>query len=215
MTIFNVKFDSLPLTNIFFVISYSIPITCNLIFFVTILNFVWRLEGLQESLELKSDLKIVSKIFNRTCDTITLMNQYHVLNTIVAMLNMLGVMITITFLLYDITVHSLRLNNFFIIAGGYSYVITSGLICLIIYKYSSKIDNLMNEISMEVNNYGNADKKYQKRAQLASLNFLNSKNEISCGLFKLNWSHIFTIIASFYSYLITMIQFDAMINENY
>lgn len=221
VTILKVKFDSLPLDNVCFLISYSIPITCNLTFFVTVLNLFWRQKSILKILKSKNfnstnEIKILSKVLHRMSETISLINQYHMFNIIISLMDILNVSITITFLLYDISIHSLNQSNFFVILGGYCYAITSGLIYILITAYSSKIVNSAEEIAIKINQLGvnSTNKNIQKISHLTILNYQNSQSEISCGLFTLNWNHLFTMIASFFSYLITMIQFDSIINGN-
>jgi hypothetical protein len=151
-------------------------------------------------------MRVVSKITDRLNGTISLINEYHVFNPVITLLDLLFVVITTTFLIYDVTVHSLNANNFFIIFGGFAYAINSGLICIFIFVLSSRIQSIYSEIEMKI--LGCAE--ISKFSQLFAANF--QRNEISCGLFKFEWAHIFTMLTSFVAYLIVMLQFDLMIN---
>lgn len=50
--------------------------------------------------------------------------------------------------------------------------------------------------------------KILKIVQLSALQFYHQSPEISCGLFKIDWSLMLTMIAAVFSYLIILIQFD-------
>lgn len=221
--ILNIKFDSLPVDNIYFLFASGLPICFNLIFLHTVLTVYWRLQSMVEyvkitldtSLNLREILKSQGKIF----DTISLLNRYHTPNYVFTMLDMLMVAITASFLIYDILIHSLTFDNFFLMSAGFTHFALSALLCLVIIFYGSKIKELQKEIIVtiaksQIKQIQKSDFKPWKKCQLAICQLEISKNEFSCGLFELNCKQIFVMMSSFFSFLIVMIQFDLMINDN-
>ena len=55
--------------------------------------------------------------------------------------------------------------------------------------------------------------KILKIVQLSTLQFYHQSPEISCGMFKIDWPLMLTMIAAVFSYLIILIQFDSSTND--
>lgn len=109
--------------------------------------------------------------------------------------------------------HSLGEDDklFFGIGLIFSFSTISCISVLIIYS-----ENFKNKINEAVKKFNlirlkSDDRKVQKYCNLAILQFESSRKFISCGLFELNWKHIFLMMTSFFSYLVMMIQFDYML----
>lgn len=221
VNIFNINLDSLPLTNVPFLISYSIPITFNVIFFIILLSLFWRLKslsGLFENYKFSSrkELKMFTKIFDQISETINFINRFYIFNTVGSLLDLLVISINITYLAYDIIVNSRNPMNFLIVAGACNYIFTSGLICILIIAYSSFIQNLQDTIIFKINGLGTkcSDLKNKKFSLISTMHISTLKNEISCEFFVFNWKHLFVMISSYFSYVIVTVQFDFMINTN-
>lgn len=221
VTTFGVKFDSLPLTSIPFLISYSIPISCNIIFFIVLLNLYWRLESVQKlykdsRIKSRKHLKMATNIFDKITETISFVNRYYVAGTVASFLDLLVLAITLTYLIYDVIVHSRNLSNFLIIAGGFSYMVVSGTICILVIACSSFIRNIQDKIIASTNELAvkHFDRKIKNFCIISTLFLENSRTEISSELFDFNWKYILVLISSFFSFLIVMIQFDFMVYSN-
>lgn len=215
VTVFNIRFDSVPINNIFFLFGTGVPICFNLIFCHTLLNIYWRLQSMRDCLKIvgmnfKEILKSQSKIY----DSISLINRLHTPNLVFTLLDMLIVSISSAFMIYDVLTHSLTFDNFVVMTVGFAHFTLSALVCLAIIFYSCKIEKIQNEIIFTLAELQmKSSVKYWKRHQVAICQFDTSKNEVSCGLFTLDFKQIFVMLSSFSSFLIVMIQFDLMIEN--
>lgn len=159
---------------------------------------------------------MMAKIFDKISETISLINRFHAFNAVEAFLDLLVTVINVTYLIFDVIAHSRNLSNFLIIGGACMYIATTGIICILIFAYSSLIYNIQEKIIAKNNSIGMkfSNLKLRKFSIISTMHLENSKNEISCSLFLFNWKHIFLMMSSYFSYLIVMMQFDFMINTN-
>jgi hypothetical protein len=213
-----IKFSAKPLDNVFFLIAYAIPISNNVFFFITIINVYWRFNDILEVTrhELKIyEMKLVYKIYNRLNEIVPKINQYYLLNTILALLDLLVITINVAFLVYDTFIHELPLENFILAGGACFYIFLSGTICFLIIEYSSFISSVNCKIKMNLNKIAlrRSEVKFYKMCHVGFLQIENTQNKISCGLFNFDWKLIFILMSSFFSYLWTMFQVDLMFNK--
>lgn len=216
VTFLDIKFDSIPLKNVYFLVFLSLPTIYNVIFFINILNLLWRYQSISIIMKDEGSItrwKLIMIIYEKLNVTIASINRYFMFNMVFSLFNVWIILITTVFLIYDIIIHSLLLDNFILIAGSSFYIITSGLISLMTVSYSSRIADLnerivqnINQIKMKMN-----DRKLQQFTELAILQVENTKIEISGGIFVLNWKVIFIMISSFISYFFVLLQFDIML----
>lgn len=214
--VFNIKFDSIPLGNAYFLVILSLPVTWNVIFFIKILNVYWRYQTIIKILKGEtstSRLIFLMKIYDKLNVITPAFNRYFVLNIVLSLFNVLVISITIVFLVYDIIIHSLAFENFIIIAGAFSYMIVSGLIIVLIIAYTSFINDSNDGIIVTLNTNGKQfnEKKFLKFCHLAILQVESTREKFSCGLFEIDWKLVLTWASSFFAYLIVMLQFDIMI----
>lgn len=154
-------------------------------------------------------------IYSKLNGVVTQLNRFHVLNVTLSLLDLLIISINIAFLIYDIIVHSLPLENYVLVAGALIYVSTAGFICILIIFYSSFINDLNSKIILNLNNFAlkNNKKKTFKLCQLGILQVENTENKISSGLFEFNIKFIFAMMTSFFNYLWMLLQVDLMVNN--
>lgn len=208
----------MPLDDLSFLITFMLPTAFNLIFVVTLINITWRLKTIDEFLGVhmtRQELKIILKIYSKIDGTISNVKKYFSINTMICFEDVLLTALMTTFLAYDIVVHSLMIKDVILMLGGYSYVFVSGFSCVMVVIYSSKINSLKKSsllkiIGMRLKIYG----KFGKICDLGILQIDSSMLQISCGLFTFDSYFIFTIISSFFSYLVVVLQFDIMIQNN-
>lgn len=220
VVIMNIRFDSLPVDNIFFLLCSGFPVCSNLVFLHTVLTIFCRIQSMKEYVKITMDMNLKDILISqgKIFDTISLLNRYHTPSFVFTLLDMLSVSITSTFLIYDILTHSLTFDNFFLMSAGFLHCGISALLCFAIIFYISKIKREEGEIILliaksQIENPKLGIKSW-KKFQLAICQLKASKNEFSCGLCVLNAKLIFVMISSFFSFLIVMIQFDLMINKN-
>lgn len=216
VTFFNINFDSIPLNNVYFLVIMSLPMTWNVIFFIVILNIYWRYQSILEALRGEnstSRLIFLIKIHDKLNAIIPALNRYFVLNVAFSLFNVLVISITNIFLIYDIITHSLEMNNFLIIVGGSSYILTSGLVIILIITYSSFINNTNDGIIATVTNTAMRfnEKKLLKISHLVILQVESTRRKISSGLFEIDWKLMLTSVSSVVAYVIVMLQFDLVI----
>lgn len=214
----DISFSVKPLDNLFFLVAFSFPMFNNALLYIALLNIYWRFKDFQKiSKKLKSndELKLLSKIYSKLNAILINVNSFYVLNTVLALLDLLTITITSTFLIYDVIAHSLPLENLILAGGAFIYIFTSGFICVLIIGCSSFIKNINVNIMVEINKIAMIENKLKvyKFCQVAILQIENTQNKITCGLFEFDWKLIFTFIATFFSYLWTMFQVDLMFNK--
>ena len=155
------------------------------------------------------------KIFDKINDTVLSINRCYMINILISFFNLTLVLIFIIFLIYDVLVHQLKIDDAILIVGGSSYAICISIGCLIIISYSSTIEKLH---YLVMKNYvelylGTKDKKIHRLVHLAMIQLTHFRKDISCGLYDFNWNCIFLILTSVFNYVIVMIQFDVMISK--
>lgn len=214
MKYLNVHFVSMPLDDLYFLISFLRPVCCQVIFLTTIKALSYRLDSFGEILKssecsVEENLKTIGKLFSKSVNAVQHMNKIFSMLFMTSLVDLLLIILVTTFLAYDIFVHSLTINDVILMFGGVGYVNLSGFVCFSILISSSKLENKKFKMIIEINNLKlKSETKLHKHFQL-SINQLNSlPSKLSCGLFKFEKSHIFLIISSFFSYFIVMVQFD-------
>lgn len=216
--VFQVKFKAIPLDDFGFLIALMLPVAFNLIFVTTLLNVTWRLETIDEFLGAqmnRRELKTILRIYSKFDGTVSHVNRYFTFNTMICFLDVLMIALMVVFLAYDIVVHSLMIKDVILMLSGISYVLVSGFSCVMVIVYSSKISSLKNSSFWKMNGMRlKSHRETGKRCELGILQISSSVSQVSCGLFTFDSYHIFTIISSLFSYLVVVIQFDIMIQNN-
>lgn len=225
VTLLGVKVKTIPIDRIFYLISIAININYIIFSFLILLAIFWRLRSMTNALNIttKSDhkklfqnIKSLSKIWCKLEDLICSVDKYHTFSLILTFLNFFVTFLLVIFLGYDIFAHDLDSGDVIFFVAGLNFSFFNGLSCFIVIAISMALNNTM-KISMKICNriqIKNQVKKVHKLNYIAILQFTFLRKNFSCGLFDFNWKLIFTLAASFFSYLIMMIQFDYMLSIN-
>lgn len=216
VTTLGIKIKSVDLKTGYPLINMGIAVTFALFSILLLLTISWRLRSITTALKKSEDensIKIIVKILSKIEDLIYSINSYLSLNYITSFSSTFIYLLMFTFLGYDILVHNLSVDDVIFFCAGASFTCFNSLMCSLVIFFSMRFDKttknlfkFFNQIQMK-----NSDQKIRKICFLANLQLGHSKKNLSCGLFDLNWHLIFTLMASFFSYLITMIQFDYMV----
>lgn len=211
---FEVKFTSMPLENVWFLLAYLRPFCCQTIFIVFLKSLLMRVENLNtlfQNPEAIQNLKFVGKLLGKFLDTISSLNYFFSFNFMTFLFDLLIMAIFTIFFSYDILVHKLSTKDIILFLGAISYVSISSAICLNILILSSKLEENKKIVEKQIIHLKLKAKKFHKFLDLSINQFGISRMELSCGLFVFNKSHMFIICSSIFSYFIVMIQFDIMI----
>ena len=208
----------MPLDNFIFLITFMLPTAYNLILIVTILNITWRLETINDFLGVhltSKELKLILKIYSQLHDTVSHVNKYFTINTMICLEDALVILLMLTLLAYDIVAHSLTIQDVILMLGGIAKINVLGFTCVMVIVYSSKVSSLKKSSLLKINEIRLKNNRQLGRiCELGILQIDSTISQISCGLFTFNSFFFFTIISSFFSYFVVVIQFDIMIENN-
>lgn len=219
---FDIRFNSMPINNTFFMISLGIPLSYNILIIILLINLFDRFYSIINLTKLPLNLQIISyrlnlsmEMLDKVNDTILSINKCYMMNILISFFNLTLVLIFTIFFMYDIFVHQLKIDDAIILAGGSSYALCISIGCLIIISYSSTIEKLhylvmKNYVKLHLSS---RDGKIYRQVYLAMLQLTHFRKEISGGLYDFNWKCIFLILTSVFNYVIVMIQFDVIISK--
>lgn len=218
----NVKIRSIPIERGLYLIGAGAVSNFILITLLIFVGVSWRLKSIEELLiglnEVDQEIylkkfKKILRIWSKIEDLICSINKYFLINNLFFFASFFNLILIVTFLGYDILVHELDTDDkiFFCCGLVYSISITS-CICILI-KYSENVKSMIEKNFNQINliRFNSKHKNVQKYCELAILQLDSSTKLISCGLFEINWQHIFLMLSSLFSYLVVVIQFDYML----
>lgn len=218
----NVKVNSIPIEDGFFLVGVTATIYYVLFTMLMLIVASWRIKSIDEALlqvdernerKLLKKLKIILKVWSKVEDLNTSMTKYFITNNLFYFSNFFNTFLITVFLGYDIFAHSLEIDDKIFLMAAVIFCISS-ISCIIILTINSEIyKNKNNKAMLKFNliKLKSKDKRVQSFCYLGILQLKNSSNFISCGLFDLNWKHVFAMISSFFAYLVMIIQFDYML----
>ncbi|KAG5685017.1 hypothetical protein PVAND_014220 [Polypedilum vanderplanki] len=225
--ILNVRYNTMPLDDPFFLITMGIPMSYNVLFLIIVYNLHDRLKLIAENFEIskfknlhkcfiRNKIELTMIMLDKISDTIMSINKFYTFNTMIILLKFTIINTMSTFLAYDVFVHNLGLDDIILAIGGYSYSLILGISCILIFFYTCFISKLFDKSFIQILDLKMKirDEKICKQTFLALLQAQNYQKEISCGLFVLCWPQLFAMIVTIFNYIVVMVQFDKMILNN-
>jgi hypothetical protein len=227
--ILNIKHDSMPLEDPFFLFAMGVPLCYHVLFFITLFSIHSRirsvtkifrlqeLQGLNKTIILNR-IKFIMLVLDKMNDTMQSINKFYMFNTMIVLLKFVLINLMTSFLAYDVLVHKLGLNDVILVLGGFSYSATMGLGCILVFKYALGIKKSFDTIFfqlLDIKIFSDVklhEKKIRHQTFMALLQIESFSKEISCGLFSVKWQHLFLMLAATFNYLCVMIQFDSMVS---
>lgn len=222
-TYFNIKIKTIPIDNPLYYVSFGIIfiyllLTVQLCYIIStrrksIDKALGLISNTNEKKVLKRRLKVIFKIFCKLDDLIDSVNKFLSFNIIFLYLSIFIFFISVPFLGYDILVHNLGIDDITFFFIGVVYLSINIIPCLIIINYSNRFDTTsVNFTKILINiQMRDFDKKIKRICFIGNLQMSFLRKNFSCGVIDINWKLAFSLIASIFSYLVTMIQFDYML----
>jgi len=223
---FDIRFNSMPLDRLSFLFTVIIPLSFNYLIIILLINLFNRFYSIINLTKFSTSkqfdeqklihrISLMMKMLDKINDTVLSINRSYMMNILISFFNLTLVLIFAIFLMYDIFVHQLKIDDAIIAVGGCSYALCISIGCFIIISYSSTIEKLHFLI---MNNFVDLhlrlwDSKIHRQVHLAMLQLTHFRKELSGGLYNFNWKCIFLILTSVFNYVIVMIQFDVMISK--
>jgi hypothetical protein len=224
--VLDVHLKTMPLENPFFLAVMGVSMSYHVIFFIILHSFYGRLKAVAESFTvdnlkdfhtcfIRNRIRLTMIVLDRMNETIFSINKYFMCNTMIILLKIIIITIMSSFLAFDVLVHGLGIDEIILVFGGWSYGLTLGLGCMLIFTYGYRIGQAFEKIFIQTLSIKIfiRNKKICHQTTLALLQMTNFKKELSCGLFSLHWPHLFVIIVASFNYLVVMVQFDSMISK--
>ncbi len=220
-----VKLTTVPLERVYFILAVVLHIYYLIFALLIIFNAYWRFKSINRALtetlknedkNILKDIKIIRKIWIRVEDLIYSMDKYFATLFVIFYGNHIVFSLTISFLLYDVTVHDLGMEDKIFMCVGALFCTFTTIFFGILIFFSNALECIINNAveSFNLFHIKSEDKNIQKSCELAILQFEHSRKLVSCGMFEFDWKLIFSTGASIFSNLITMIQFDYTLNTN-
>lgn len=221
---FNVKVDSIPIERGFFLTGIAWLINYVLLMVLLLLLIAWRFSSIFNALQQVQELekkkiprrmKLILKLSNKMGEILESFIKYCLTNYALLYSHCLIITLMITFLGYDILVHDLGASDKIFFGAGIVFVVSTAFSYLLVICFSNYFSNSFNKIYEKINfiRLENDERKIRKICELGILQLECTRKEITCGLFDLNWKHLFLLMSSFFSYLVMMIQFDYMLSS--
>lgn len=219
----DVKVDSVPIEKGFYLIGLTMAMSYVLLSMLLLLAIIWRFKSVGDAtLELESfkdkrillkKVKTVTQIWSKLGDLLTSVNKYFLTSNIFLFTIIFMMFLITLFLGYDIFMHSLGSDDLVLFYSFVIFTLSYTLCGLIIIFSSVYFSNSFSKVFKNLNSIRlkNNDEKIWKICTHSILQLDVLHNEISCGLFSLNWKFVFLMISSCFAYLVMMIQFDFML----
>ena len=154
IAIMKISYSVKPLDNIFFLISFTFPISQNVVFYITLKSILWRLKSVQQISERKlsaDELRIIYKFLDHLNEIFVKVNRYYSFNIVLTFFDIWSICVNATYLFYDVTIHSLPFINYVLVFGAYMYNFTAGYVCFLIIFTASHIDDNYANILINLN----------------------------------------------------------------
>lgn len=215
---YNISYDSVPVDNLFFWISFAYTFSVTLISFIMLSAVNCRIRGISLMLKDEKDeekmmekMKIITKIYVKFFDILNFTNQIFSLNFLMIFSEFKLFAVAGSFLLFKTLSSTITFKDIVFNVCITSYIVI--LICnvTIIVYFSTMIEqNGFKMLSQLMDRAVQCnDKKIFRYSFNASLHIKRDSLFLTCGLFKLEWKQIFNSFVVVFNFLLIFIQFDS------